>query len=183
MGNPYGLGMAPIKPGSAAFPVPGLIADVVNEKDGHPVSNGDKGVLVIKKPFPGLTPTLWGDPERYKDDYWEVKPGTRGAYYAGDSASKDEDGYIWFAGRADEVIKIAAHRIGTIEVENVLVSHPAVVEAGVSGVPDELRGEVASAFVVLAKGYEPSEQLKKELMVHIRKTMGPLGGKEGYSVR
>jgi acetyl-CoA synthetase len=174
VGNPYGLGMAPIKPGSAAFPVPGLIADVVNEKDGHSVSNGEKGVLVIKKPFPGLTPTLWGDPERYKSDYWEVKPGTRGAYYAGDSASKDEDGYIWFAGRADEVIKISAHRIGTIEVENVLVSHPAVVEAGVSGVPDDLRGEIASAFVVLAQGYEPSEQLKKELMGHIRKTMGPL---------
>jgi len=174
VGNPYGLGMAPIKPGSAALPVPGLLADVVGEKDGHSVSNGEKGVLVIKKPFPGLTPTLWGDPERYKSDYWEVKPGTRGAYYAGDSASKDEDGYIWFAGRADEVIKIAAHRIGTIEVENVLVSHPAVVEAGVSGVPDELRGEIASAFVVLAKGYEPSEELKKELIGHIRKTMGPL---------
>lgn len=174
VGNPYGLGMAPIKPGSAGFPVPGVIADVIDEKDGYPVSSGEKGILVIKKPFPGLTPTLWGDPERYKNDYWEVKPGTRGAYYTGDSASKDGDGYIWFAGRADEVIKIAAHRIGTVEIENVLVSHPTVVEAGVSGVPDELRGEVASAFVVLAKGYEPSEELKKELIGHIRKTMGPI---------
>lgn len=174
IGNPYGLGMAPIKPGSAAFPVPGIIADVVNEKDGHPASSGEKGVLVIKKPFPGLTPMLWGEPERYRKDYWEAKPGTRGSYYAGDAASKDEDGYIWFAGRADEVIKIAAHRIGTIEVENVLVSHPAVIEAGVSGVPDELRGEVASAFVVLAKGYEPSEELKNELVGHIRESMGPL---------
>jgi len=174
VGNPYGLGMAPIKPGSAAFPVPGVIADVVDEKNGHSVSSGDKGVLVIKKPFPGLTPKLWGNTERYKEDYWEVKTGTRGAYYTGDAAYKDEDGYIWFTGRVDEVIKIAAHRIGTIEVENALVSHPAVVEAGVSGVPDELRGEVASAFVVLAKGYEPSEELKKELIRHIRKTMGPL---------
>jgi len=174
VGNTYGLGLAPIKPGSAAYPVPGIIADVVNEKDGTPASPGEKGVLIIRKPFPGLTPTLWGDPERYRTDYWEVKPGTRGAYYAGDSAWKDEDGYIWFAGRADEVIKIAAHRIGTIEVESALVSHPAVVEAGVSGVPDELRGEVASAFVVLAKGYEPSEELKKELVKHVRDTMGPI---------
>lgn len=174
VGNTYGLGLAPIKPGSAAYPVPGIMADVVNEKDGKPVSPGEKGVLIIRKPFPGLTPTLWGDPERYRTDYWEVKPGTRGAYYAGDSAWKDEDGYIWFAGRADEVMKIAAHRIGTIEVESALISHPAVVEAGVSGVPDELRGEVASAFVVLAKGYEPGEELKKELIKHVRDTMGPI---------
>ena len=174
VGNTYGLGLAPIKPGSAAYPVPGIIADVVNEKDGKPVSPGEKGVLIIRKPFPGLTPTLWGDPERYRTDYWEVKPGTRGVYYAGDSAWKDEDGYIWFAGRADEVIKIAAHRIGTIEIESALISHPAVVEAGVSGVPDELRGEVASAFVVLAKGYEPGEELKKELVKHVRDTMGPI---------
>lgn len=105
IGNPYGLGMEPIKLGSAAFPVPEIIADVVNEKDGHPASNGEKGVLVIKKPFPGLTPMLWGEPERYRKDYWEAKPGTRESYYAGDAASKDEDGCIWFAGRADEVIK------------------------------------------------------------------------------
>jgi len=174
VGNPYGLGMAPIKPGSAAFPVPGIIADVVDDKDGHSGSNGEKGVLVIKKPFPGLTPMLWGDPERYRKEYWEAKPGTEGSYYAGDSAYKDEDGYIWFTGRADEVIKIAAHRIGTIEIENVLVSHPAVVEAGVAGVPDELRGEVVSAFVVLAKGYSPSEELKKELIGHIRRIMGAI---------
>ena len=128
---------------------------------------------MIKKTFPGLTPTLWGDPERCKTDYWE-KPSITGLYYAGDAAYKDEDGYIWFVGRADEVIKIAAHRIGTIEIENVLVAHPAVVEAGVAGVADELRGEVASAFAVLVKGYEPSEELKKELIQHVRKTMGAI---------
>jgi acetyl-CoA synthetase len=174
IGNPYGLGMAPIKPGAALYPAPGVVADIVDEKDGHSLSKGEKGILIIKKPFPGLTPTLWGEPERYKNDYWEKTPATRGVYYAGDAASKDEDDYIWFAGRADEVIKIAAHRIGTIEIENVLLSHPAVVEAGVSGVPDELRGEVASAFVVLAKGYQPSEELRRELIQHIRKTMGPI---------
>ena len=95
-------------------------------------------------------------------------------YYAGDAAERDADGYIWFAGRADEVIKIAAHRIGTIEVENALVSHPAVVEAAVTGVPDELRGEVASAFVVLRSGFQASDELKKELINHIRKEMGPI---------
>jgi len=174
VGNPYGLGMAPIKPGSATYPAPGIIADIVREKDGQPASSGEKGILIIKKPFPGLTPTLWEDPERYKDDYWEKSPATQGAYYAGDAAYKDEDGYIWFVGRADEVIKIAAHRVGTIEIENVLVSHPAVVEAGVSGVPDELRGEVASAFVVLASGYQASEELKRELKQHIRNTMGAI---------
>jgi acetyl-CoA synthetase len=131
-------------------------------------------MFVIRKPFPGLTPTLWGDPERYRRDYWEAKPGTRGLYLAGDAAYKDKDGYIWFAGRADEIIKIAAHRIGTIEVENALISHPAVIEGAVSGVPDELRGEVASACVVLAQGYQPGEELKKELSQHIRKEIGPI---------
>lgn len=174
IGNPYGLGMAVIKPGSSSFPTPGIIADVVDEKEGRSLEANEKGILVIKKPFPGLTPTLWGDPERYKTDYWEAKPGTKGMYYAGDAAFKDEDGYIWFAGRADEVIKIAAHRIGTIEVENALVSHPAVVEAAVTGVPDDLRGEVASAFVVLNKNYKPSDQLKEELIKHIRAEMGPI---------
>ncbi len=174
IGNAYGIAISPIKPGSASIAVPGVIADVVDVQDGHVCKPGEKGVLVIKKPFPGLTSTLWGDPERYQRDYWETKDGTRGMYYAGDSASKDDDGYIWFAGRADEVIKIAAHRIGTVEIESALVSHPAVVEAGVSGVPDELRGEVASAFVVLNKDYKPSEELKKELVNHVRQTMGPI---------
>lgn len=174
IGNAYGIAISPIKPGSASIPVPGVVADVVDVQDGHVCKPGEKGVLVIKKPFPGLTSTLWGDAERYKTDYWETKEGTKGMYYAGDSASKDDDGYIWFAGRADEVIKIAAHRIGTVEVESALVSHPAVVEAGVSGVPDELRGEVASAFVVLNKDYKPSDELKKELINHVRQSMGPI---------
>jgi len=174
VGNPYGLGMIYIKPGSAGLPVPGIVADVVDEMDGHSLPDGEKGILIIRKPFPGLTPTLWGDPERYRRDYWEGRSGTEGAYLVGDAAYRDKDGYIWFTGRADEVIKIAAHRIGTIEVENVLVSHPAVIEAAVSGVPDELRGTVVSACVVLANSYQPSEELKKELLQHIRKEMGPV---------
>jgi len=174
VGNPYGLGMAPIKPGSATYPTPGIIADIVSDKDGHSLLPNEKGVFVIKKPFPGLTPTLWGDAERYTKDYWAHTPATQGLYYAGDAAFRDEDGYIWFLGRADEVIKIAAHRIGTIEVENALISHPAVAEAAVTGVPDELRGEVASAFVVLSKKYSPSPELKQELIQHVRKTIGSI---------
>ncbi|WP_018086356.1 acetate--CoA ligase [Desulfurispora thermophila] len=172
--NPYGLGMIPIKPGSAHIPVPGIVADIIDDKDGHSLGPGEKGIVVIKRPFPGLTSTLWGDPESYKREYWERLPVTKGMYICGDAAAWDEDGYIFFAGRSDEVIKIAAHRIGTIEVENALISHPAVVEAGVSGVPDELKGEVACAFVVLRTGYAPSEDLKKELIEHVRKTMGAI---------
>jgi acetyl-CoA synthetase len=175
VGNPYGLGMAPVKPGSAGYPAPGILADVVSERDGHSVAPGEKGVLVIKKPFPGLTPLLWGEPDRYRKDYWEASPGTRGLYYAGDAAYRDEDGYISFAGRADEVLKIAAHRIGTVEIENALVSHPAVVEAAVVGVPDEIRGDVASACVVLADDYHGRRDgLKKELIEYVRKEMGPI---------
>jgi acetyl-CoA synthetase len=174
IGNPYGLGMYPIKPGSAGYPAPGVIADVVDEIDGSPLKPGDKGVLVIKKPFPGLTATLWGDAERYKQDYWEARSGTKGMYYAGDAAFKDEDGYIWFSGRADEVIKIAAHRIGTIEIESALIAHPAVLESAVSGVPDELRGEVASAAVIIKPGYKADDALRKELIQHVRKEIGPI---------
>ncbi|MEW5953693.1 MAG: acetate--CoA ligase [Bacillota bacterium] len=172
--NPYGLGIIPIKPGSAHIPVPGVVAEVLDEKDGKPLPPGEKGIVVIKKPFPGLVSTLWGDPESYLYSYWERLPITKGMYLCGDAAAMDEDGYIWFAGRSDEVIKIAAHRIGTVEVESALISHPAVVEAGVAGVPDELRGEVAAALVVLKQGFEPTEEMKNELIVHIRKTMGAI---------
>ncbi|MGB9885988.1 MAG: acetate--CoA ligase [Moorellales bacterium] len=172
--NPYGLGMVPIKPGSAGIPLPGIVAEVVEEKEGRPLPPGQKGVVVIRRPFPGLTPTLWGEPDRYRQEYWEKAAGTRGSYYLGDAAYRDEEGYYWFAGRADEVIKIASHRIGTVEIESALLSHPAVAEAGVSGVPDEMRGEVASAFVVLRSGYAGTQELKQELMAHLRRSLGPI---------
>ncbi len=174
IGNPYGLGMYPIKPGSSALAVPGVLVDIVDEKTGSPCGPNEKGIFVVKKPFPGLTPTLWGDTERYKTDYWEFSDALSGMYCSGDGAYRDEDGYIWFVGRADEVIKISAHRIGTIEIENALISHPLVVESGVSGVPDDFRGEVACAFVVLQTGVEPSDELKKELIAHVRNVMGPI---------
>ncbi len=174
IGNPYGLGTYPIKPGSSTLAVPGVLVDIVNEKTGETCGPNEKGMFVIKKPFPGLTPTLWGDPERYRNDYWEYIDTLKGLYCSGDGAYRDSDGYIWFVGRADEVIKIAAHRIGTIEIENALISHPDVMECGVSGVPDELRGEVACAFVVLRTGVEPTDELKKELIKHVRNVMGPI---------
>jgi acetyl-CoA synthetase len=172
LGNPYGLGLLPIKPGSAGIPLPGMDVSVVTP-DGEECAPGEKGVLVLRRPFPSLTPTLWGEPERYRDDYWARVPGQE-VYYTGDSAHIDEDGYVWVAGRADEVIKIAAHRIGTIEVETAFLKHPAVAEAGVTGRPDELRGEVISAFVVLKQGNEPSDALRGELLRTVRSELGPV---------
>jgi acetyl-CoA synthetase len=169
-GNPYGLGMLPIKPGSSGVPLPGIEA-VILTPDGEPVPPGEKGIMAIKRPFPGLISELWGEPERYGRDYWER---ISGVYSTGDSAQIDEDGYVWFAGRADEIIKIAAHRLGTIEVETAFLKHPAVAEAGVTGRPDELRGEVISGFVVLRQGFQPSEQLRKELIDTVRQELGPV---------
>jgi acetyl-CoA synthetase len=171
-GNPYGLGMLPIKPGSATIPLPGIEAKVVTP-EGEPCGPNEKGIMVISRPFPGLTPALWGEPERYGRDYWERIPG-KTLYYSGDSASMDEDGYVWFAGRADEIIKIAGHRLGTIEVESAFLTHPAIAEAGVIGRPDELRGEVISAFVVLKQGFKPSDELKHILLETVRRELGPV---------
>lgn len=174
-GYPYGLMgdkvTEVIKPGSAGLPMPGVIPIIVDEAEGKIMEPNEKGVLYLERPFPGLTPTLWDSFERYVESYWS---GVIKGYRSGDAAYLDNDGYIWFAGRADEVIKIAGHRIGTIEVENALISHQAVAEAAVVGVPDEIRGEVAAAFVVLKPGFAPSEDLKKELINHVRRTMGPI---------
>jgi acetyl-CoA synthetase len=169
-GNPYGLGMLPIKPGSATIPLPGIEAEILTP-EGEPCGCNEKGIMVLKRPFPGLIARLWGEPERYGRDYWDKIPGV---YYTGDSAHIDEDGYVWFAGRADEIIKIADHRIGTVEVETAFLMNPAVAESGVVGRPDELRGEVISAFVVLRQGREPSEELKKELLATVRHELGPI---------
>ncbi len=170
IGNPYGLGLLPIKPGSAAIPMPGIDAAVVTP-DGKPCAPGEKGIMILRRPFPGLTPGLWGEPERYARDYWQRIPGV---YCSGDSAHIDEDGYFWFSGRADEVMNIAGHRIGTIEVESACLKHPVVAECAVVGRPDELRGEVISAFVLLKHGHVPSEQLRKALIDTVRHELGPV---------
>ena len=167
-GNPYGIAMLPIKPGSAGIPLAGIEAEIVTP-EGQPVPPGSKGIMTIKRPFPGLIQSLWGEPDRYATDYWSRVPGV---YSTGDSAHIDEDGYVWFAGRADEVIKIASHRIGTIEVETAFLRHPSVAEAGVTGRPDDLRGEVISAFVVLRQGFVSSPALKKELLDTVRHELG-----------
>ena len=172
VGNPYGIATLPIRPGSGGMPLAGIEAAVVDQ-DGKELGPGEKGIFVIKRPFPGLTARLWAEPERYASDYWDKVPG-KSVYFTGDASSIDADGYVWFSGRADEIIKIADHRIGTIEVETAFLRHPAVTEAGVTGRPDELRGQVISAFVVLKQGHQRSDQLKKELLATVRNDLGPL---------
>jgi len=169
-GNPYGIGLLPIKPGSAGVALPGIEPAVV-DPSGEPTATGEKGIMLIRHPFPGLIASLWGEPRRYAKDYWEP---IRGGYYVGDAAHIDDDGYVWFAGRADEIIKIAGHRLGTIEVETAFLRHPAVAEAGVTGVPDELRGEVIAAFVALRAGHQPSDELRRELLLTVRNELGPV---------
>lgn len=168
------LGVVPLKPGSATYPLPGIDANVVNESGATAVA-GEKGYLVIRKPWPGMFMTLYKDPERYRQVYWERFPGL---YYPGDYAVCDHDGYFWFLGRADEVLKVAGHRLGTIEIEDALVGHPAVAEAAVAGKADEVKGEVIVAFVTLRRKYRPSDQLAEELRQHVRKELGPIATPE-----
>jgi acetyl-CoA synthetase len=165
-----GIGLVPLKPGSATFPLPGIDADVVDE-NGKPVPPGVRGYIVIKKPWPGMLMTLYKDPERYKQTYWSRFPGM---YYAGDYCMKDEDGYFWLLGRADEVLKVAGHRMGTMELESAVISYPAVAEAAVIGKPHEIKGESIVVFAVLKQGYDPSEKIIDELKEHMRKTIGPV---------
>jgi acetyl-CoA synthetase len=173
-----GLELVPLKPGSATYPLPGVHPEVYNEK-GQPVSAATRGFLVIKKPWPGMLETLWKDPERYKQTYFGRWANT---YYTGDYAIKDQDGYFWLLGRADEVLKVAGHRIGTIELESELVAHPAVSEAAVMGKEDAIKGEVPVAFVVLRSGYTPSDELRAELVKHIRNTIGPIATPEAIAI-
>jgi len=160
----------PLKPGSATLPLPGVEVDVVGE-DGKPVSPEQRGFLVIKRPWPGMLIGVHGNPERYKESYWSRFPGF---YYTGDYAVKDKDGYFWVLGRADEVLKIAGHRIGTVELEDAAVSHPQVAEAAVVGKDDPVKGESIAIFARLKEGVDPSLDLRKELAGHMRKVVGPI---------
>ncbi|MBM4446319.1 MAG: acetate--CoA ligase [Chloroflexi bacterium] len=165
-----GIELVPLKPGSATFPLPGVNADIIDES-GKSVPAGEKGYLVIKSPWPGMLMGIHGDPQRYQETYWSKFPGM---FYTGDYAIKDKDGYYWLLGRADEVLKIAGHRIGTIEIEDAVVSHDAVVEAAVASRPDEVKGESVVIFAILKQGVEPSQELKNKIKQHIRQTMGPV---------
>ncbi len=170
-GNPYGIELMPIKPGSAGPAAAGHRGGDRQPGRDRSCRANEKGIMVIRRPFPGLTPTLWGEPERYATDYWSRIPGS---YWVGDAAHIDDDGYAFFAGRADEIIKIASHRLGTIEVETAFLRHPAVAEAGATGRPDDLRGEVIAAFIVLKAGREPSDELAAELRQTLRNELGAL---------
>ena len=161
-----------LKPGSATRPFPGIDVDIVDE-DGNSCKSGEDGYLVVKKPWPGMLRTVYGDPERYKQQYWSAYE-KQGWYLAGDSARKDEDGYIWVIGRIDDVLKVSGYRLGTAEVESGLVSHPAVAESAVIGIPDDVKGNVIYAYCILVAGAEASDALVDELKNHVRHEVGPI---------
>ncbi|NET38677.1 MAG: acetate--CoA ligase [Cyanothece sp. SIO1E1] len=168
-------GAIPTKPGSATLPFPGIIADVV-DLDGNPVPTNAGGYLVIKQPWPSMIRVVYGNPERFRRTYWEHIPPKDGqyVYFTGDGARKDEDGYFWIMGRVDDVINVAGHRLGTMEIESALVSHPAVAEAAVVGAPHEIKGEEVVAFVILEAGYQPSEKLAGDLKQYVNRTIGAI---------
>jgi acetyl-CoA synthetase len=163
-------GAVAAKPGSATRPFFGIQPEVVNKR-GEPVPAGSGGLLVIRKPWPSMARTVYGDPERYQKTYWS---DVEGCYFTGDGARQDADGYFWLMGRVDDVINVSGHRLGTMEVESALVAHPKVAEAAVVGRPDELKGQAISAFVSLESGNQPSEALKDELRKWVSKEIGSL---------
>ena len=164
--------VVPLKPGSATLPFTGIDADVVRE-DGSSCEPNEDGYLVVKQPWPGMARTVWGDPDRYVDQYWS-EFAKQGWYFTGDSARKDKDGYFWIIGRMDDVIKVSGYRLGTAEVESALVSHAKVAEAACIGVPDELRGNVIHAFCILNSGVTGDPALVDALKQHVRSEVGPI---------
>ena len=170
-----GIMMSPLpgaiatKPGSCTKPLPGVIPKIVDE-EGNEVPQGRGGMLCIDHPWPGMLRGIWGDEERFKEQYWTKVPGK---YLTGDNARQDSDGYYWIMGRIDDVINVSGHRLSTIEVESALVSHPAVAEAAVVGKPDEIKGQAIAAFVTLCEA-DPDEELRNNLRLHVRKEIGAL---------
>ena len=162
-------GLVPTKPGSATKPFPGTFPLVVDDH-GKTIKEG-AGYLVYKQPWPSMMRGIWGDPQRFKDTYFSRFPG---AYFAGDAARIDADGYLWLMGRVDDVVNVSGHRIGTMEVESALVDHPAVAEAAVIGRHDDLKGQALAAFVTLKSGHQPSDAMRKELREHVGKLIGPI---------
>ncbi len=163
-------GATPTKPGSATRPFPGIIVDVVT-RQGEPVPKGSGGYLVIKRPWPSMLRTIYGDPDRFVQQYWSEIPGM---YFAGDGARSDEDGYFWIMGRVDDVINVSGHRLSTMEVESALVAHPTVAEAAVVAKPDEIKGQAIAAFVTLEMGNDPTDALKEELKQWVSREIGAL---------
>ncbi len=168
-------GATPTKPGSATLPLPGIQADVVDAK-GDPVNSDEGGYLVVRYPWPGMMRTVHGNPQRFRESYWEyLRPADgRLIYFAGDGARRDSDGYFWVMGRVDDVINVSGHRLGTMEIESALVSHPAVSEAAVVGRPDSLKGEAIVAFVTLEGGRDENDELLKDLRSHVGEEIGAI---------
>ncbi len=160
----------PTKPGSATLPFPGILAEILDDQ-GKPVGRDEGGYLVLTKPWPGMLRGIWGDPERFKEQYWSRYPGL---YFTGDGARRDKDGYFWLMGRVDDVMNVAGHRLSTMEIESALVSHAAVAEAAVVGRPDDVKGTAIAAFVTLESGNKASEDLRKALRDHVAKEIGAL---------
>jgi acetyl-CoA synthetase len=163
-------GAIPTKPGSGTLPFFGVAAEVV-DKDGKEVPAGTGGYLIIRKPWPSMLRTVYRDPDRYVEQYWKKFPGI---YFTGDGARRDADGYFWIMGRVDDVINVAGHRLGTMEIESALVSHLKVAEAAVVGKPDELKGQALCCFVTLASPHKASEELKAELKAHVAREIGAI---------
>ncbi|HTQ24524.1 MAG TPA: acetate--CoA ligase [Candidatus Binataceae bacterium] len=158
------------KPGSATLPIPGVAAEVVT-REGKPVAPNQGGLLIIRRPWPGMLRTIFRDPERYRQQYFSQ---IEGAYFTGDGARRDEDGYFWIMGRVDDVINVSGHRLGTMEIESALVSHPMVAEAAVVGRPDEMKGQAVVAFVTLEGARHGDPKLRDELRQHVVKEIGAL---------
>ena len=163
-----------LKPGSGSRPLPGIEADVVDE-NGTPARPGEEGFLVLKRPWPAMVRTVYKDPERFVKTYWSKYPGL---YLAGDSCRKDEDGYFWIIGRVDDVIKVSGYRLGTAELESALVSHPAVAESAVIGLPHEIKGVAIYAYVILKAGVEGNDALVDQLKQHVAHEVGPIAKPE-----
>ncbi len=171
--------VADLKPGSATRPLPGVTVAVVDE-EGNEVENGKKGYLAITKPWPSMFRTLYDDEERFEEVYWNFFP--EGFYKTGDMARIDKDGYVWIEGRSDDVLKIAGHRIGAVEVESAFNSHPSVNETAVIGREDPVKGQLIKAFLILNEGYDldlpfkegDNAMLREELKRHVRHALGPV---------
>jgi acetyl-CoA synthetase len=163
-------GAIPTKPGSATLPLPGIAAEVVT-REGKAVGPNQGGLLIVRRPWPGMLRTIFRDPERYRQQYFSQ---IEGAYFTGDGARRDEDGYFWIMGRVDDVINVSGHRLGTMEIESALVSHPMVAEAAVVGRPDEMKGQAVVAFVTLEGARHGDSMLREELRLHVVKEIGAL---------
>jgi acetyl-CoA synthetase len=166
--------VVPLKPGSGTRPYFGVDAEILNDA-GEPVPDGEEGFLVLTRPWPAMLRGIYGDPDRYVNQYWSKYPGK---YMTGDSARRDKDGYFWVIGRVDDVIKVSGYRLGTAEIESALVSHPAVAEAAAIGLPHEIKGTAIHTYVMLRSGHTPSDELKEELRQHVGHEMGPIAKPE-----